>query len=152
MNESDIVVSDDLAQDESAKAITRGFTDMLIGIALLAGGLVAMCFPVYLDAYDQWGMQVNCGNGYHGELLQATVDDSGGVDPQSAATGAPRIVRPALHYVDSCNSALVHRRAWAVPVAGAGAVILILELLAWARGGSTTATLPVLLTAGKREI
>lgn len=111
---------------------------MLIGIALLAGGLVALCFPVYLDAYDQWGMQVNCGNGYHGELLQATVDDSGGVDPQSAATGAPGIVRPALHYVDSCKSALVRRHAWAVPVAGAGAVILILELLAWARGGSTT--------------
>jgi hypothetical protein len=48
---------------------------MIVGAVVLAGALVALYFPVYLDAYDRWGVQINCGNGYASQLLQATSDD-----------------------------------------------------------------------------
>lgn len=112
---------------ESEKVFTRGWLAMLIGAALLIGGLVALCFPVFLDSYDKYGVQIKCGNGYHAELLQATIDDQ---EPASAA------VRPTTSYVDQCNSALAHRRAWLIPVAALGVLILIPDLVAWARGRS----------------
>lgn len=99
---------------------------MIIGAVVLTGALVALCFPVYLATYDRWGVQIKCGNGYYAELVQATVDD------QDQA----RQSAPATTYVDQCKSALAHRRIWALPLAGLGALILIPELVAWARGGS----------------
>jgi hypothetical protein len=107
--------------------VTRGWLIMLIGIALVAGGLVGLCFPVLLDSYDSWGFQVKCGNGYHAELVQATTDD------QQSTAGA---IRPATNYVHRCKSALAHRRAWLIPVAAVGALIFIPELAAWSRAGS----------------
>ncbi|WP_139797683.1 hypothetical protein [Mycobacterium noviomagense] len=114
--------------ERSEKTITRGWLAVLIGTALLVGGLVALCFPVFLGSYDKYGLQIKCGNGYHAELLQASLDDQ---ESASAPT------HPATSYVDQCNSALAHRRAWIVPVAVAGALILVPDLVAWARGGST---------------
>jgi hypothetical protein len=111
---------------KSAKAVTRGWLDMIVGAVVLAGALVALCFPVYLDAYDRWGVQINCGNGYTSQLLQATTDD------QDQA----RRSAPATSYVGKCKSALAHRRAWAIPVAIVGALIVVPELVAWARGGA----------------
>ncbi|MGH3595981.1 MAG: hypothetical protein ACRDUT_08440, partial [Mycobacterium sp.] len=61
--------------DKSAKVVTRGWVPKLIGTVLLAGALVALCFPVYLSTYDQYGMEINCGNGYYSRLLQAATDD-----------------------------------------------------------------------------
>jgi hypothetical protein len=84
--------------DESARVVTRGWVDMLIGTFLVVGALVALCFPVYLDAYDRWGMQIKCGNGYYSQSLQATFDDQ----EQAQQSG------PATRYVDQCKSALAH--------------------------------------------
>jgi hypothetical protein len=114
--------------DESAKVVTRGWVDMLIGAILLAGALVALCFPVYLGTYDKWGVQIKCGNGYHSQidsqLMQANNQDQA------------RRSEPPTGYVGQCNSALAHRRAWAIPVAAVGALIVVPELVAWARGGA----------------
>ncbi|BBZ12678.1 hypothetical protein [Mycobacterium branderi] len=118
--------------DESANVLTRGWLDMLIGAALLVGALVALCFPVYLGSYDRYGMQINCGNGYSSQLLQATLDDQ--EQAQHAAT----------NYVDQCKSAVAHRRAWVLPVAGLAVLILIPELVAWARGESSMPAGPAL--------
>jgi hypothetical protein len=111
--------------DESPKVVTRGWVDMLIGTIVLAGALIALGFPVYLGTYDRWGVQIKCGNGYYSQLLQATTDD------QDHA----RRYAPTSNYVDQCQSALLHRRAWAIPVGAVGALILLPELVAWARGG-----------------
>lgn len=116
----------------SERVVTRGWVNMFIGAALLAGALVALCFPVYLGTYDRYGMQIKCGNGYYSQLLQATIDDLG-QDPQALPVGASPAARATTNYVDQCESALMHRRAWVLPVAGLGALILISELLAWAR-------------------
>ncbi|MBV9321421.1 MAG: hypothetical protein JO106_16220 [Mycobacterium sp.] len=102
---------------------------MMIGIALLAGGLVGLCFPVFLDSYDSWGMRVKCGNGYYADLVQATTDD------QQSTSGA---VGPATSYVHQCESALAHRRAWLIPVAALGTLVVISELVAWSRSGSAS--------------
>lgn len=76
-------------------------------VALLAGGMLALCFPVFIDAFDQFGWQVKCGNGFTTELTQAS---------SAAAT--------ARNYVEQCNSALMVRRSWAIPMAGLGGVTL----------------------------
>lgn len=76
-------------------------------VVLLAGGLLAQYFPVFIDAFDQFGWQVKCGNGFASELTQA-------------ATAAGN----ARHYVDQCNSALMVRRLWAIPTAALGGVTL----------------------------
>jgi hypothetical protein len=107
--------------------VTRGWLITLIGVALLAGGLFGLCFPVFLDSYDSAGIQVKCGNGYYADLVQATTDD------QQSASG---VVQAATNYVDQCQSALAHRREWLIPVAALGALILVSGLAAWSRAGS----------------
>jgi hypothetical protein len=118
--------------DDSARVVTRGWLMMWIGTALLAGGLVTLCLPVYLASYDRYGVQIRCGNGYDSELLQAGIEDKG---QPSAQFGASTPVWPRTNYVDQCKSALVHRRAWLVPVAALGVLILVPELLVWSRAG-----------------
>jgi hypothetical protein len=110
--------------DKSPRTITRGWVITLIAIALLAGGLFGLCFPVFLGSYDSSGIQVKCGNGYYAQLVQATTDD------EKTASGT---VQPATSYVHQCMSALAHRREWLIPVAALGALILISELLVWSR-------------------
>jgi hypothetical protein len=111
--------------DESAKT-PNDWLGMLVGAVLLAGAALVLCLPVYLGIYDRYGMQIECGNGYESQLLQASINDR----EQARQPG------PATNYVNQCESALLHRRAWVLPIAGLGAVILIPELVAWARGES----------------
>ena len=49
----------------------RAFYIGVVCVALIAVGLLALNFPVFLDAYDQWGFQVNCGTGFASDLSQA---------------------------------------------------------------------------------
>jgi hypothetical protein len=86
---------------------------------LVAVGLLALNFPVFLDAYDQWGFQVKCGTGYATDLSQA-----------AAAAGRH-------NYVDQCETALMLRRLWAIPVVAVGALGLValsaVAAIAWGR-------------------
>lgn len=79
---------------------------------MLAIGLFALRFPVFLDDYDQWGWQINCGTGYVSELTQAT-----------AAAGP-------TNYVDQCQSALMMRRIWTIPLVVIGAIVLLTVVVA----------------------
>jgi hypothetical protein len=106
--------------------VTRGWLITLIGVALLAGGLFGLCFPVFLDSYDSAGIQVKCGNGYYADLVQATTDD------QQSTSG---VVQAVTNYVDQCQSALAHRREWLIPVAALGTLFLIPGLAVWSRAG-----------------
>jgi hypothetical protein len=102
--------------------------DLFIGAILLAGALLALWLPIYLDTYDKWGVQIKCGNGYYSQLdsqLMPAITDNQDQARQSAL---------ATYYVGQCKSALAHRRAWAIPVAAVGALIVVPELVAWARG------------------
>ena len=85
----------------------RGWFLLCFGGALVGIGLVALNFPVFLDAYDQWGWQIKCGTGYSTNLIQA------------ANPGLPQ-----SNFVNQCQSALAVRRAWTIPIAVVGWLIL----------------------------
>jgi len=80
--------------------------------AVLAFGLLALNFPVFLDAYDQWGWQIKCGTGYLTDLTQA-----------AASVGD-------VNYVEECESALLMRRMWTVPLVLVGATVGLVVLVA----------------------
>lgn len=79
---------------------------------VLAAGLFALRFPVFLDDYDQWGWQINCGTGYGSDLTQA-----------AAAVGDQ-------NYVGECQTALLLRRLRTIPLAIVGGTVLIAVLVA----------------------
>ncbi len=83
-----------------------------IACAILLGiGLVALNFPVFIDAFDKWGFQIKCGTGYVSDLSQA------------AAAGAV--------HVDQCGTALLVRRLWTIAlVAVSGLVLLAIAVAA----------------------
>lgn len=83
---------------------TGRFVALVTGAALLAVGLLALRFPVFLSAFDQWGFQLNCGNGFHGSFAQATAAGPG--------------------FAEQCQSAVATRRSWATPLAATGALLL----------------------------
>ena len=87
----------------------RGWFILSVACALVAAGLLALNFPVFLDAYDQWGWQIKCGTGYNTNLDQARIASQ---------------ASPQNNFVDECQSALGTRRAWAIPIAVAGWVML----------------------------
>ena len=87
----------------------RGWAILFLGSALLGVGLLALNFPVFLNAYDQWGWQIKCGTGYDTNLIQAEYANQ--VSPQS-------------NFVDQCQSELAMRRAWTIPIAVVGWLIL----------------------------
>lgn len=88
--------------------VNRGPLIVFAAVVFLAGGLFALYLPVFIDAYDQFGWQVKCGNGFTTELNQA-----------SSAVG------PAgTNYVDQCGNALMVRRLWAIPTAVLGGIAL----------------------------
>lgn len=83
----------------------RAFYLGVLGMILIAVGLIALNFPVFIGAFDQFGFQVKCGTGYGANLSQA-----------AAASGGD--------YVGQCENALLVRRLWAIPMAVVGAILL----------------------------
>ncbi len=106
-----------------------------LGTVLLASGLFASAFPVYLSSYNHWGVQIRCGTGYKSELLQAQLADNDdialSVPPPYAA-----VVTADAGYTAQCNHALAARRAWVLTPAGAGFLMITAELAALTLTGS----------------
>jgi hypothetical protein len=101
------------------------FRAVYIGIAgavVFGIGLYLLSLPVYLDDFDQFGMQIPCGSGYASHLVQA-----------SAA---------GQEYVDKCGSALTMRRLWTIPVVALGALALIAVLFRAATSSAHETLLP----------
>lgn len=82
----------------------RAFYLGVLGVALIAVGLLALYFPVYINAYDQFGFQIKCGTGFGGSLAQAA--DAGG------------------DHVSDCETALMVRRLWTIPMIALGSIML----------------------------
>jgi hypothetical protein len=90
-----------------ANMSTQRFLVLAAGVLLLVVGLLALRFPVFLPDFDRWGFQINCGSGFQTTLTQAGIADSAGT-----------------HFIDQCHAAIAMRRAWAIPLAVAGALLL----------------------------
>lgn len=88
----------------------------IAGAVVLAVGLYLMNMSVFLNDFDQYGMQIPCGSGFSAHLDQAT-----------AAGG---------EYVDKCGSALLTRRLWTIPIVAIGALALLAVLF---RAATTSA-------------
>ncbi len=78
----------------------RAFYLGVVCVALIAIGLLALNFPVFIDAYDQFGFQIKCGTGFVANLTQA-----------AAAAGQH-------NYVGQCETALMVRRSVDDPAGG----------------------------------
>jgi hypothetical protein len=72
---------------------------------MVATGLIALNFPVFINVYDQFGFQIKCGTGYFANMTQA-----------SEATGGD--------YVGQCETALMLRRLWTIPLVAIGSILL----------------------------
>ena len=88
----------------------RAFYIGVVCAVLIAVGLLALNFPVFLDAYDQWGFQLKCGTGFASDLSQV-----------AAAAGQHT-------YVDQCETALLLRRLWSIPLIVVGSVGLVIVI------------------------
>ncbi|WP_322858149.1 hypothetical protein U8D42_22720 [Mycobacterium europaeum] len=98
----------------------RGPLIFAVAAVALAIGLGALRFPVFIDAYDQFGWQVKCGSGFTTDLTQAAVADN------SNGHGAPaQPARSSTNYVGQCDDALLIRRAWAISTATVGGLTLM---------------------------
>jgi hypothetical protein len=86
----------------------------VVGAALIAVGLLALWFPVQLDQYDQWGMQISCGRGFGASLAQTPGAHDAGLAGQ-------------------CGTALLLRRLWAIPAAVSGWVLVTIVAAVWVR-------------------
>jgi len=85
----------------------RAFYIGITAFVLVAVGLLALNFPVFLDAFDQYGFQIKCGTGYVTDLSQA-----------ASAVGHD-------NYVDQCQSALLTRRLWTIPLVVVGSIVTV---------------------------
>lgn len=83
----------------------------LAGLTLALIGLMALWSPIYLNQYDLYGLKVTCGNGFSSNLSQAA----------------------EANLVTKCDTALLVRRAWAIPAVAFGWVLVMGFLLAWAQ-------------------
>jgi hypothetical protein len=82
------------------------YTGIICGV-LVVVGLIALNFPVFLDAFDQWGFQIKCGTGYASDLSQA-----------AATVGQQNVV-------DKCETALLLRRMWTIPLVAISGLVLL---------------------------
>jgi hypothetical protein len=82
------------------------YTGILCAVLLIVG-LIALNFPVFLDDYDRFGFQIKCGTGYATDLTQA------------AATAGER------NFADECETALLTRRMWTIPLVAVSALVLL---------------------------
>ncbi|OBE96278.1 hypothetical protein [Mycobacterium sp. 852002-10029_SCH5224772] len=100
--------------------VNRGPLVVFAAVVFLAGGLLALRFPVFIEAYDQFGWQVKCGSGFTTDLTQAS-----DAEKKPSHRANPGASHPAGgNYVGQCNSALMARRVWAIPAAALGGLTL----------------------------
>ncbi|MEO3758772.1 hypothetical protein ABGB19_10875 [Mycobacterium sp. B14F4] len=96
----------------------------IVSAVVLAVSLLALNFPVYLDSYDQYGFQIECGTGYVTDLTQS-----------AAAVGGQS-------YVEQCETALLLRRMWTVPMAVLSGAVLLAVLVASAATSARESLVP----------
>lgn len=88
----------------------------ITGLLLAVIGLMALWFPVYLDQYDAYGIKVTCGSGWRSNLTQVLYAD-GNDNTQALVT--------------RCDTALLVRRAWAIPSVALGWLLVTGFLVMW---------------------
>ena len=94
---------------------TRRLLAMIAAALVLVIGVLGMWQSVYLSDFDRYGIKIRCGTGFVADFTQAEIADDGGGQ-----------------HSKQCDSALLVRRAWAIPVS----VLGVGSLVALALGGT----------------
>jgi hypothetical protein len=91
---------------------------LLVGAIALIAGIIGLLVPVSVPGPDNGS--IGCGNGLVQDLSAAQEADN------SNPANLPILneVIPHTDYVPLCQSALSSRRAWAIPVAVVGLVVI----------------------------
>ncbi|CNI87198.1 transmembrane protein [Mycobacterium tuberculosis] len=84
----------------------------IAGLLLAIIGVAALVYPIYLDQYDHYGIEVSCGTGLRSDLTQAAQPDNHGL-------------------VGQCDTAVLVRRAWAIPAVAIGWLLITGFLVGW---------------------
>jgi hypothetical protein len=89
---------------------TRRLLAMIAAGLVLVIGVLGMWQSVYLSDFDRYGIKIRCGTGFVADFTHAEIAD-GGVGEHSK----------------QCDTALLVRRAWAIPAAvlGAGSLVTL---------------------------
>jgi len=103
---------------------------LLVGAIALIAGVIGLLVPVSVPGPDNGS--IGCGNGLVQDLSAAQQADS------SNPANLPILneVIPHTDYVPQCQSALSSRRAWAIPVAVVGLVVIAGSFFVGSRAGT----------------
>jgi hypothetical protein len=92
---------------------TRRLLAMVAAGAVVIFGLLGMWQPVYIDDYDRYGFQIDCGTGLIGDDAGVQLAEESEVEERS----------------DECGTALLLRRTWSITaIIGGIAVVVALAL------------------------
>lgn len=105
---------------------------LIAGVAVLLVGVIALLMPVSVPGPDA---SIGCGNGLVADLSQARDADSGNL----ANLPVINEIVPHTNYVAECESELSSRRAWSMPVAVLGLLILAGSFFIGERAGRASA-------------
>jgi hypothetical protein len=106
---------------------------LLVGAIALIAGLIGLLMPVSVPGPDNGS--IGCGNALVQDLSAAREADSN----NPANLPILNEVLPHTNYVTQCQSALSARRAWAIPVAVIGLVVIAGSFFVGGRAGAVRA-------------
>jgi len=106
---------------------------LLVGAVALMAGVIALLVPVSVPGPE--GPSIGCGNGIAANDTSARDADN----KNPANLPILNEVIPHTDYVTQCHSAVSGRRAWAIPVAVVGLVVLVGGFFVGGRTGSVRA-------------
>lgn len=98
---------------------------MLVGAALLVAGVIGLLVPVSVSGTN--GGSIGCGNGVASDVSAARAEDNKNVGNSPIIQQIPiaNQLAPQSHYVADCNKALAGRRAWSIPLAVIGILVIL---------------------------
>jgi hypothetical protein len=106
---------------EAAMTVRRVL--LLAGAVLLLAGIIALLVPVSASGGSG---SVGCGNAVASDLSEAREKDNSNPGNIPIVGGVIQSIAPQTHtnYVSECNSALSMRRAWSIPLAVVGSLVV----------------------------
>jgi hypothetical protein len=103
---------------------------MLVGAVALIIGVIGLLVPVSVPGPDN--ASIGCGNGLVSDLSAAREADNN----NPANLPILNEIVPHSNYVAQCQSAVSARRAWTIPVAVVGLVVIAGSFFVGGRAGS----------------
>jgi hypothetical protein len=106
---------------------------LLVGAIVLIAGVVGLLMPVSVPGPE--GGSIGCGNAVAADMSAARQADSGNI------ANLPILEQfiPHTDYVTQCQSAVSQRRAWTIPLAVVGLVVIAGSFFVGGRTGRVRA-------------